>query len=436
MPEYTVHLIKPHPKQALIKYHTAKRKIVRAGRRGGKTTLAAEISVDQFLDGHRVLYAVPTSDQLQKWWYEVTTALKEPIEAGVYHVNRSTHSIEVPGTENRIRGKTAWNASTLRGDYADYLILDEVQLMSEDTWDEVGAPMLLDNDGDAMFIYTPPSIRASVISRAQDKRWIAKLFKAKSLDKTGRWACFHFTSKDNPHISVEALGEISKDMTDIAYRQEILAEDIEEAPGALWSRKMIEDTRVGQRPARLHRICVGVDPALSSEGNEAGIIGGGWNGNVEEPHYFVTDDESVQGTPVEWAKAVLLLYHKLQADFIILEKNAGGEMNEVTLRLAAQELVKAKLIPNIYFRVQYVDATRNKQTRADPISVMYANGEVHHVGALTQLEDELCLWTPSSANSPNRLDALVWMLWALKEGVGGNDLAGAGHVEDYVNRWK
>lgn len=235
--EFTVRLSQPHPQQERIIRSTAKRRIVRAGRRGGKTRCAAIIAVQAFLAGKRVLYATPTSDQLDAFWREVKRALSQPIEAGVYYKNETFHSIEHVGTEAKIRAKTAWNADTLRGDYADMLILDEWQLMSEDTWDEVGAPMLLDNNGDCLFIYTPPSLHSSGISRARDPRHAAKMFKKAEGDETGRWAAFHFDSRENPHISPEALDDITQDMSQLAYRQEILAEDVDEAwKGLIYSK--------------------------------------------------------------------------------------------------------------------------------------------------------------------------------------------------------
>jgi len=188
-------------------------------------------AVDAFLDHKRVLYAAPTIEQLDRFWFEVCRSLQEPINAGVLKKNESEHFIEVPGTENRIKAKTAWNANTLRGDYADWLILDEFQLMAEDTWAEVGAPMLLDKDGYAVFIYTPPSLSSSGVSRARDPRHATRMFKAAQQDTSGRWATFHFTSYDNPTISNEALAEVTKDMSLDSYRREIMAmdDDIEQS---------------------------------------------------------------------------------------------------------------------------------------------------------------------------------------------------------------
>jgi hypothetical protein len=223
--KYKVHLRNPHPKQEEFLRSPKKRKIIRAGRRGGKTVGIGIITVEKFLDGRRVLYTAPTSEQTDAFWYEITTALAEPIEAGVYKKNEAERYIERVGTQNRIKAKTAWNANTLRGDYADLLIFDEYQLTAEDAWEVVGQPMLMDNDGDAVFIYTPPSLSSTGISKARDPRHAAKMFKEKQSDP--EWGCFHFTSFDNPYLSQEGLKRATVGMTMDAYRKEILAEDDE-----------------------------------------------------------------------------------------------------------------------------------------------------------------------------------------------------------------
>lgn len=225
--ECIVHLRELEPHQLLVRDSKSKRKVVRAGRRGGKTITAATIASEKLIEGKRPLYATPTAEQMDAFWYEVVTALAEPIQAGVYIKNETLHTITKAGTQNRIKAKTAWNADTMRGDFTDFLILDEYQLMNESAWDEVGVPMLLDTDGDALFIYTPSSLRSSGISKARDPRHAAKLFKMAQEDKTGRWESFHWTSHENTHLSQIALAEIVKDMSKQSYRQEILAEDDE-----------------------------------------------------------------------------------------------------------------------------------------------------------------------------------------------------------------
>ena len=97
---------------------------VRAGV-GGKTTGVALMAIQGFLVGRRVLYAVPTQEQVERFWFEVKRALEPAIDSGAVSKNETRHFVEVPDTETRIRAKTAWDPDTLRGDYADLLILDE-----------------------------------------------------------------------------------------------------------------------------------------------------------------------------------------------------------------------------------------------------------------------------------------------------------------------
>jgi len=303
-----------HPKQAAFVNSESKRIVVRAGRRGGKTVGVAIRAVKRFITGRRILYAAPTQEQIDRFWVTVCRALQKPIDSGQIYKNETRHILEIPGTERRIRAKTAWNADMLRGDYADDLILDEWQLMNEDAWGVVGAPMLLDNDGDAIFIYTPPSLRSRSTSKAHDPQHAAKLFKKAVSDETGRWATFHFSSHDNPFISADAIADLASDMTAIAYRMEIGAEDIDEVPGALWTRDLIESTRVIKAPD-FQRIVVAVDPSATSTGDEAGIITVGSQG---QEGYVIADD-SIQGSPKTWATSAVTAYHRHKADCIVAE---------------------------------------------------------------------------------------------------------------------
>ena len=401
--EYKVHLRRPHPKQAAFVDCAKPRLILRAGRRGGKTTGVATRAVKQFLAGRRILYAVPTQEQVDAFWFEVKRALAEPLDAGIYYKNESMHLIELPHTKQRIRAKTAWNADTLRGDYADELIVDEWQLCSEDMWDRVGAPMLLDNNGNAVFVYTPPSLASRSVSKARDPRHAAKMYTRAEHDISGRWEAFHWTSHDNPHISPEGLEVITEDMTALSYRQEILAEDVDEAPGALWKRTTLEANRVAQAP-KLLRIVVGVDPTGGVA--ECGIVvaGKGFDG-----HYYVLDDTSLYATPNGWGRAVIDSYQAHEADRVVGETNFGGEMVESNIRTAAREL-------GIEVSYKNVHASRGKAVRAEPVAALDERGRIHHVGNLSGLEEEMVMWIPGVGLSPNRVDARVWAITELMAG--------------------
>lgn len=179
-------------------------------------------------------------------------------------------------------------------------------------------------------------------------------------------------------------------------RQELHAEILDDVPGALWQRALLDNSRVTAFPD-LVRIVVGVDPAASdNEGAaETGIIVAGIG---TDGHGYVLDDLSLRASPAGWAAQVVAGYHKLKADRIVAERNNGGDMVAHTIRTADRTVA-----------VKQVWAARGKLVRAEPIAALYEQARVHHVGLLADLEDQLCGWVPGE-KSPDRLDALVWAL--------------------------
>jgi len=356
-------------------------------------------AVIKLLEGRRILYATPTQEQIGRFWWEVTTAMRPAIDAGLYRKNESEKYI-VPAhgiSEARIKAKTAWNANTLRGDFADLLILDEFQQMDPETWTLVGAPMLLDNDGDCVFIYTSDqrALHASQLYKRAEQLMNDALEK----DEQPRWEVFHFTSHDNPHISKEALEEITGDMDSLSYRLEILAEDLDDDPRALWTRDMIKETRVLFHP-ELTRIAVGIDPQGSMTGETGIVIGGSTEDADGVLHGYLLEDASISGLPEVWASQAVAAYHRWNADVMIAERNFGGDMVESTIN---------SVDPTIPVKV--VTASRGKVARAEPISRLMSKGRIHHVGEHPKVEEEMCVYyqTKSKAQpSPNRYDAYVW----------------------------
>ena len=214
--ELDIVLPKPHDKQRTILASGAKRKIICAGRRGGKTELVASLkAVPHFLNGGRVLYGAPIAAQTDVFWETINERLHPLIKAGFIYRNKTERYLEwQAGRNGRIRAKTAYDADTWRGDWGDLLIYDEYAFMNPDAWEVVGAPMLLDNDGEAWFISTPN----------RKNHFFALYTRGINERENGRWESFHFTSYDNPHLSQSALAEITADMTDDMIRQEIMAQ--------------------------------------------------------------------------------------------------------------------------------------------------------------------------------------------------------------------
>ena len=150
------------------------------------------------------------------------------------------------------------------------------------------------------------------------------------------------------------------------------------------------------------RIVVAVDPpATSSKRADAcGIVAAGRD---DAGFAYVLADETASALkPREWALKAVALYRRLEADALVVETNQGGDMVGSVIR---------EVDPGV--PVTSVRATRGKYLRAEPVSVLYTQGRVRHVGALPELEDELCDFGPgglTSGRSPDRLDALVWAL--------------------------
>ncbi len=116
-------------------------------------------------------------------------------------------------------------------------------------------------------------------------------------------------------------------------------------------------------------------------------------------HAYVLEDASLRGTPDEWARRAVATYRKWAADCLVAEANQGGEMVDHVIRSVAD-------IP-----VRLVRATRGKYVRAEPISALYEQGRVHHVGIFPELEDQMAAFTADverGERSPDRVDALVW----------------------------
>ncbi|MBL4766514.1 MAG: DNA-packaging protein [Rhodobacteraceae bacterium] len=181
-------------------------------------------------------------------------------------------------------------------------------------------------------------------------------------------------------------------------RQELNAEILGDIPNALWTLANIDLFRIPSAPETLDRIVVAVDPAITNtdRSDEHGIVACGSLGHEG----YVLEDASIKGSPEEWARAAITCYDDWHADCIVVEVNQGGDMVAATIRTIRQ-----------YIPIHEVRATRGKHVRAEPISSLYQQGRIHHVGAFVELENQMTMMTSAGyegEGSPDRLDALVW----------------------------
>lgn len=198
--------------------------------------------------------------------------------------------------------------------------------------------------------------------------------------------------------------------------QEIRGVIMFETPGAPWKRDWIKRCALKDLPD-IVSIAIGVDPTVSDEKtiktgekNEAGIVvvgvdrfGGLW----------VLEDASGPMSTGAWARTVVRMWRKWEADTVFVEDNNGGELVETAIREAAK---------GVRISVERVHATRNKYERAGLVSHVWENGNAHHVGearGFVKLEHQICHYDPEKSDKDqlsDRMDALVWACL----GVAGN----------------
>lgn len=198
-------------------------------------------------------------------------------------------------------------------------------------------------------------------------------------------------------------------------RQELRAEMLTDVEGALWRQSDIDDHRLQDYLVPevfdvVSTIAIGVDPAVTSLGTSAAtgiIVAAKTRGPcpfchmATSPHALVLDDQTIKGSPFEWGTQIVKAYDDWKAGKIIPEVNQGGDLVISNLRTIRDALP-----------IEPVHASRGKVVRAEPVAGLYQQGKVHHLGPrLADLEEELTTWDPETAEaSPDRLDALVWVL--------------------------
>lgn len=281
-----------------------------------------------------------------------------------------------------------------RGPQSDYLWCDELAKWQfpEETFDNL-----------LMGLRLGPNPLCMVTTTRRPTRFLMDL--EKRTDKQGR-ACTVVTrgrTQDNyKNLSPVFISTIiSKYEGTRLGRQELEGCFLDDNPEALWKRADIDNNRVRQIP-QLSLVAVGVDPAVTSKAgsDDTGIIvaGKGVDGRG-----YVLGDYTVHDTPQKWAEAAITAYHKHKANKIVGETNNGGDLVELNIKTVDSSI-----------RFESVHASRGKATRAEPISTLYEQGKVSHFGTFPELEDQMTEWVPGAEKSPDRVDALVWSLTALK----------------------
>lgn len=281
------------------------------------------------------------------------------------------------GTE--ILFRSADQPDRLRGPNIGWFWLDEAAMMNVDVWN-IMLGRLREKPGKAWITTTPRG------GNWIYDRWVRNPLPGYSMVRS--------SSKDNPFLPADFVANLESAYTNRFARQEIGGEFLLDVPGALWSTKGIDDSRVPHPPADMIRIVVGVDPKASVEADsKTGIV---VVGKGADGHLYTLEDASIDASPDQWARKVAYVYDKWQADCVVAEVNQGGDMVTSVLRTVS---------PNLPIRT--VRAAKGKYTRAEPVAALWEQGRAHMVGSWPTLEEQMCTYTTGD-DSPDNMDALVW----------------------------
>jgi phage terminase large subunit-like protein len=249
--------------------------------------------------------------------------------------------------------------------------------------------------------------------------WSYKMFVQKvdpdtklALRNPDDYAHFKINPEDNrENVSAGYLDTLQN--LSARLRKRFLDGDFADAtPNQLFADESIDAWRVldGKLPDFV-RVVVAVDPSGSGDVDNADndaigicVAGLGTDGNA-----YLLEDCTVKAGPATWGKIATDAYDRHAADCIVGEVNYGGAMVQHTIQTAR---------PRTPYKA--VSATRGKAVRAEPISSLYEQGKVRHVGYFRELEDELVAFSTvgyMGDRSPNRADALIWALTELFPGI-------------------
>jgi len=212
MSEFRVSL---HAGQAAIYNSQARFKVCAAGRRFGKSHLAAYLlGIAALKHEHRghtlseeagVYYVAPTFDQAKRIMWPKLKAILGYQSKGGFIINENINDgwIQVIGGR-KIYIKGADNPNSLRGLGISYVVLDEYADMKSNVWNEILDPALMDYEGDALFIGTPKGKNHfyKIFMSAMEYTW------DEEVDPYPLWEAFHFKSLDNPFIKETELNRI------------------------------------------------------------------------------------------------------------------------------------------------------------------------------------------------------------------------------------
>lgn len=288
---------------------------------------------------------------------------------------------------------------TGRGYNASGVLCDEMAKWAKpyETWYEGLLPALradlIDDHPRAFVTTTPKPIKLLMEWLARDDGTIHVI--------TGS------TFDNASNLSRHALAELKIRYHGTALgEQELYGKLLELQGGGLFRRLDIVKYRVSEVPDVLVSTVVGMDPNLTGEDAQTGIV---IVGRTKDNQQYVLADRTVSDSGRAAALAAWRALHEFTADILVYEENLGKRYLQEVLQDAYAECVELGMFPRgTTPPMKPVHAKHGKKTRAEPVAMRSEQGRLHMVGEMEELETQMVLYDPlSTRESPDRMDALV-----------------------------
>lgn len=296
---------KLHRNQTTIWMNKARFRVVACGRRFGKTELGKYVVVQKAAQGNRC------------WWLSPTYRMSGQVWRDLKYVATSHKLVTVSTADMRldfpnggmIAIRSTHTPDNLRGEGLDFAVLDEAAFMGPTVWPEVVRPMLMERRGAALFLSTPYGLN-----------WFWEVYQL-GLRRTNReWRSFHYTSFDNPLIPPEELEEVRATTPDRVFREEYLAEFIDDAGQVFRGVREAATARPDAEPMEGGRYIAGIDWGRSADATAIAII------DASTGHMVALDRFTKIGWELQRGRLRALCEH-WRPTVIWAEENSIGSVN-------------------------------------------------------------------------------------------------------------
>lgn len=238
-----------HIGQRRVAEDTSRFRVLACGRRWGKTRLGSALCVQTALNGGRAWWVAPSYPVATVGWRLIRRLAGQIPGAELRQVDRM--AILPGGGEIQVR--SADNPDSLRGEGLDFAVLDECAFMREEAWLEALRPALSDRQGRAMFISTP-----------KGHNWFWRLWQRCQDDQQHEWRGWQLPTSDNPYIVDAEIEAARASLPERVYRQEYLAEFIDDAGGVFRGVAAVSTLDVAE-PSPGAQYVYGIDWAFSND---------------------------------------------------------------------------------------------------------------------------------------------------------------------------